>query len=53
MKGDLEKTLEAGCDAYLSKPVSRQAFIECLRVWLAKPVDEWYPARLARRRAAA
>jgi CheY-like chemotaxis protein len=50
MQGDLEKTLEAGCDDYISKPVSRGLLLERIRYWLARPQEEWMPRRLSRRR---
>ncbi len=34
MRGDREKSLEAGCDDYLSKPVSRTKFFEILERYL-------------------
>jgi CheY-like chemotaxis protein len=40
MKGDLEKTLEAGCDDYLAKPVSRQVLLEKVREWCEKPRED-------------
>jgi CheY-like chemotaxis protein len=49
MKGDAEKTLEAGCDDYMSKPIRRQELLECVGRWLEKPADLWMPRRLQRR----
>lgn len=49
MKGDMEKSLEAGCDDYMSKPISRLALVEKVEHWRNKPVEEWLPARVARR----
>jgi CheY-like chemotaxis protein len=49
MKGDLERTLEAGCDDYLPKPVGRSDLLERVRAWLARPQEEWMSRRLARR----
>jgi len=49
MKGDREKTLEAGCDGYLAKPVSRKNLIAAVEFWLARPSSEWMEERLAKR----
>lgn len=35
MRGDEKKALEAGCEAYLSKPISIQSFIETVRKFAA------------------
>lgn len=51
MKGDLESALEAGCDGYISKPVSRKTLIDTIVHWLDRPQEEWMPARLERRRS--
>lgn len=53
MKGDLEKTLAAGCDDYIAKPVSRQALLQKIRQWLEPADDEWKRRRVQRRQAAA
>jgi len=34
MRGDRERTLQAGCDDYVSKPVDRQLLLERLDHWL-------------------
>jgi CheY-like chemotaxis protein len=49
MQGDAERTMQAGCDDYLSKPVRRQEFLEKVSEWLNKPGEEWMPRRLALR----
>ncbi len=49
MKGDAEKTLEAGCDDYMSKPVRRAELIQKIEEWLSKDPSEWMPAREAKR----
>ena len=35
MKGDEEKIREAGCDAYISKPISVPIFMETISKFLA------------------
>jgi two-component system cell cycle response regulator DivK len=37
MKGDEERILEGGCEAYLSKPISVMAFIETVKGFLGAP----------------
>ncbi len=49
MKGDAEKTLEAGCDGYMSKPVRRKELLDSVTAWLEKPVASWMPLRQERR----
>jgi len=49
MKGDAEKTLEAGCDDYMSKPIRRQDLLDKVAEWLARPTELWMPARLEKR----
>ena len=49
MKGDAEKTFEAGCDDYMSKPVRRRELLDSVAAWLRKPPELWMPARLDRR----
>jgi CheY-like chemotaxis protein len=34
MKGDRERALEAGCTDYLTKPIRRDALLECVRGFL-------------------
>jgi len=46
MKGDAEKTLEAGCDDYMSKPIRRQELLDTVQRWLDRPIDEWMPRRM-------
>ncbi len=36
LPGDREKTLEAGCDDYLTKPVSRKILIDCIEKYTGK-----------------
>jgi len=45
MKGDAEKTLEAGCDDYMSKPIRRRELLDAVERWLERPVEEWMPRR--------
>jgi CheY-like chemotaxis protein len=49
MKGDLEKTLEAGCDDYLAKPVSRQVLLDKVREWCERSPEEILVRRRERR----
>ena len=37
MKGDEERILEGGCEAYLSKPISVMSFINTIRQFLEEP----------------
>ena len=37
MKGDEEKILQGGCEAYLSKPISVVKFLETVRTYLSGP----------------
>jgi CheY-like chemotaxis protein len=53
MKGDLEKTLEAGCDDYVAKPVSRKVLLDKVEEWVAKPTQECRERRRLRREAKA
>jgi PAS domain S-box-containing protein len=36
MRGDRERCLEAGMNAYVSKPISPQALVETLNIWLSR-----------------
>lgn len=49
MLGDEERTLDAGCDAYLRKPISRRLLVDTVRAWLERPAEEWMPARERKR----
>jgi len=49
MQGDAERTLQAGCDDYLAKPISRQEFLDKVLYWLKRDPAEWMPRRLAMR----
>ena len=49
MKGDAEKTLEAGCDDYMSKPIRRSELLECVEAWLARDPETWMPERRKKR----
>lgn len=46
MKGDAERTLEAGCDDYMSKPVRRKELLDRVAQWLQAPAETWMPRRL-------
>ena len=35
MKGDRERTLEAGCDDYISKPIDREEMLEKIGHWVS------------------
>ena len=39
MKGDEERILEGGCEAYLSKPISVMSFIDTVRRFLSEPAS--------------
>jgi CheY-like chemotaxis protein len=49
MQGDADRTLQAGCDDYLSKPVRRTEFIDKVIYWLNRDPSEWMPRRLGMR----
>jgi CheY-like chemotaxis protein len=49
MKGDLEKTIEAGCDDYVAKPVSRKVLLDKVQEWITKPVEVCRGQRQRRR----
>jgi CheY-like chemotaxis protein len=53
MKGDLEKTIEAGCDDYVAKPVSRKVLLDKVEEWIARPAEETRERRRRRREAKA
>lgn len=36
MKGDREKTIDAGASGYISKPVDTEQLLSLLRVWMYK-----------------
>jgi CheY-like chemotaxis protein len=40
MQGDLERCIEAGMNAYLTKPVDPQALAEVLDKWLPKETPQ-------------
>jgi DNA-binding response OmpR family regulator len=49
MQGDADRTLNAGCDDYISKPIRRQEFLEKVAFWLDRDQEEWMPRRLSLR----
>jgi CheY-like chemotaxis protein len=49
MHGDADRTLQAGCDDYLSKPIRRVEFLEKIEYWLHREPSEWMPRRLSLR----
>lgn len=49
MKGDREKSIESGCDDYMSKPISRQNLCGKIEEWRARQSGDWMAARRARR----
>ncbi len=49
MKGDAEKTLEAGCDDYMSKPIRRKELLGRVAQWLERPVESWMNLRREKR----
>lgn len=49
MQGDAERTLQAGCDDYLAKPIRRQEFLDKVSFWLRRDPAEWMPRRLSMR----
>jgi CheY-like chemotaxis protein len=49
MQGDADRTLQAGCDDYLAKPIRRQEFLDKVASWLTKSQESWMPRRLAMR----
>ncbi len=44
MRGDEDQCLEAGCDAYISKPVDRGVLVESVSAWLGKTSDRSRPS---------
>jgi len=40
MKGDRERALEAGCDAYISKPIDTLQFLEQVGALLGSPASD-------------
>ena len=49
MQGDADRTLNAGCDDYISKPIRRQEFLDKVAFWLDRDDAEWMPRRLSMR----
>jgi CheY-like chemotaxis protein len=49
MQGDAERTLQAGCDDYLAKPIRRQEFLDKVIYWLKRDPAAWMPRRLSMR----
>jgi CheY-like chemotaxis protein len=49
MQGDADRTLRAGCDDYVSKPIRRQEFLDKVAFWLDRDSEEWMPRRLSMR----
>ncbi len=49
MKGDADKTREAGCDDYMSKPIRRAELLERVDEWLARDPESWMPERRRKR----
>ncbi len=39
LKGDRELCIQAGCDAYTSKPIDRQHLLSTIAEYLSKAVD--------------
>ena len=40
MPGDREKTIEAGCNDFVPKPVESERLLGTIRAWLTKPEEE-------------
>ncbi|MCA9728102.1 MAG: response regulator, partial [Candidatus Eisenbacteria bacterium] len=49
LHGDDEKALDAGCDAYIPKPISRVKLIQAVNDWRARPATDWMPDRIRKR----
>ncbi|MCK4303587.1 MAG: response regulator [Candidatus Eisenbacteria sp.] len=49
MKGDAEKTLQAGCDDYMSKPIRRQELLDKVSTWLSRDATDWMEERRRKR----
>ncbi len=49
MQGDADRSMHAGCDDYVSKPVRRREFVDKILYWLERDPAEWMPRRLEMR----
>jgi CheY-like chemotaxis protein len=49
MRGDEQKTLEAGCDDHISKPIQMGPFLQKVKEWLERDPQTWMPQRMSRR----
>jgi CheY-like chemotaxis protein len=43
MKGDMEKTIEAGCDGYIAKPIDIQEVLKTIERFLTMQESEFSP----------
>jgi CheY-like chemotaxis protein len=50
MPGDYQKSKEAGCDDFISKPVRLDDLLAKIKEWTSKDPDTWMPLRLSRRK---
>jgi CheY-like chemotaxis protein len=50
MPGDLQKSKDAGCDDFISKPVRLDDLLAKIKEWMSKDPDTWMPLRLSRRK---